>query len=138
MVRTTIGTPSSKSSASKLGSHVSVINYHLVNSQDSANFTSDNHNVEEDDLQRAVSLEAQESQEMKIYESYIMGMLTNLAGRQGGLPLNRIHNNLKMFASSGNDGKYDKSLQELRSLLSRLCNEEKLECIDGMYQLVRK
>ena len=45
---------------------------------------------------------------------YPTGMLTNLTK----LPLDRIHNNLKMFMSGG-DNKYDKSLPELQQLLRR-------------------
>lgn len=60
------------------------------------------------------------------------GMLTNLTK----LPLDRIHNNLKMFMSGG-DNKYDKSLPELQQLLWRLCSDEKLEQVDGEYRLVK-
>lgn len=60
------------------------------------------------------------------------GMLTNL----GKLPINRIHNTLKMFMSSG-DNKYDKTIQELGQLLWRLCTEGKLEQVDGEYRLVK-
>ena len=45
---------------------------------------------------------------------FVTGMLTNLTK----LPLDRIHNNLKMFMSGG-DNKYDKSLPELQQLLRR-------------------
>lgn len=60
------------------------------------------------------------------------GMLTNLVK----LPLNRIHNSLKMFMAGG-DNKYDKSLPELQQLLWRLCSEGKLEQTDGEYRLVK-
>lgn len=60
------------------------------------------------------------------------GMLTNLTK----LPLDRIHNNLKMFMSGG-DNKYDKSLPELQQLLWRLCSDGKLEHVDGEYRLVK-
>lgn len=59
-------------------------------------------------------------------------MLTNLTK----LPLDRIHNNLKMFMSGG-DNKYDKSLPELQQLLWRLCSDGKLEQVDGEYRLVK-
>lgn len=60
-------------------------------------------------------------------------MLTNL----NKLPLNRIHNSLKMFMSGG-DNKYEKSLPELQQLLWRLCSEGKLEQVDGEYRLVKQ
>lgn len=59
-------------------------------------------------------------------------MLTNL----NKLPLDRIHNNLKMFMSGG-DNQYDKSLPELQQLLWRLSAEGKLEQVDGEYRLVQ-
>lgn len=59
-------------------------------------------------------------------------MLTNL----NKLPVDRIHNNLKMFMSGG-DNKYDKSLPELQQLLWRLCSDGKLEQTDGEYRLVK-
>ena len=49
---------------------------------------------EGDESDRAVSGEEQMLERMKVFEQYITGMLTNL----GALPLQRIHNMLKMFA----------------------------------------
>ena len=72
---------------------------------------------------------------MEVYESYIMGMLKNL----GQLPLDRIHNMLKMFATTGSDVKYNKTPQQLSIFLQQLCRQEKLECgPDGMYKLFKK
>jgi len=83
---------------------------------------------------QVVSLGAQEEEEMEIYESYIVGMLTNL----GQLPLERIHNMLKTFVT-GSDHKYGKTPQQLSSFLQNLCKQDKLECgPDGMYKLVKK
>lgn len=63
--------------------------------------------------------------------NYPPGMLKNL----GKLSINRIHNTLKMFMSSG-ENKYDKSIQELGQLLWRLCEAGKLEQVDGDYRLL--
>jgi len=82
----------------------------------------------------AVSLHAQEEEEMGVFESYIVGMLTNM----GQLPLDRIHNMLKMYVS-GSDVKFNKTPQQLSSFLKYLCKQEKLECgPDGMYKLFKK
>ena len=89
-------------------------------------------NVEEDDddCRRA----QQESEEMQVYDSYVLGMLANL----GQLPIERIHNMLKMFAS-GSDHGYDKSIHQLSTLLQRLCNEDKIEYVgNGLYKLIKK
>jgi anaphase-promoting complex subunit 2 len=84
---------------------------------------------------QAVSFFAQEQEEMDVFESYIVGMLTNL----GQLPLGRIHNMLKMYVSGGSDIKYSKTPQQLSMFLLQLCKQEKLECgPDGMYKLVKK
>ena len=83
---------------------------------------------------QAVSLFAQEEQEMGVFESYIVGMLTNL----GQLPLEKIHNMLKMYVS-GSDVKFSKTPQQLSTFLKYLCKQEKLECgPDGMYKLFKK
>jgi anaphase-promoting complex subunit 2 len=83
----------------------------------------------------AVSVLAQEEEEMEVFESYIVGMLTNL----GQLPLSRIHNMLKMYVSGGSDIKYSKTPQQLGAFLQQLCRQEKLECgPDGMYKLFKK
>lgn len=83
----------------------------------------------------AVSVLAQEEEEMVVFESYIVGMLTNL----GQLPLSRIHNMLKMYVSGGSDVKYSKTPQQLGAFLQQLCRQEKLECgPDGMYKLFKK
>ena len=60
------------------------------------------------------------SQDMAVYETYIMGMLTNF---DAGMPLDRIHNMLKMFVV---DPPYDKSADQLAAFLGRLVADEKL------------
>ena len=59
-------------------------------------------------------------QDMAVYETYIMGMLTNF---DVGMPLDRIHNMLKMFVL---DPPYDKSADQLAAFLGRLVADEKL------------
>ncbi|KAG7364668.1 anaphase promoting complex APC subunit 2 [Nitzschia inconspicua] len=92
--------------------------------------------MEDDGMEgNAVSVLAQEEEEMEVFESYIVGMLTNL----GQLPLSRIHNMLKMYVSGGSDVKYSKTPQQLGVFLQQLCRQEKLECgPDGMYKLFKK
>lgn len=82
----------------------------------------------------AVSAMAQEEEEMGVYESYVVGMLTNMKT----LPLEKIHNNLKMFVT-GSDHKYNKTAHQLSVFLQHLCKQEKLECgPDGEYKLFKK
>ena len=93
--------------------------------------------VDEDggDGSHAVSIFAQEEEEMEIYQSYIFGMLTNL----GSLGLSRIHEMLKMYVSGGSDVSYSKTPQQLGIFLQHLCKEEKLERgPDGMYKIFKK
>ena len=94
------------------------------------------HSIQHDDEDQelAVSLGAHAEEEMKAYESYIIGMLSNL----GHLPLDRIHAMLKTFVA-GSDHKYDKTPQQLAVFLQQLCKEEKLECSpDGLYTILKK
>lgn len=89
---------------------------------------------EDEQTNQAVSLAAQEEEDLVVYESYISGMLNT----HGQLPLDRIHNMLKMFVT-GSEVKYDKNPQQLSMFLKHLCKQDKLECgPDGMYKLVRK
>jgi anaphase-promoting complex subunit 2 len=90
---------------------------------------------EDDDGLNSVSVSAQAKAEMEVYESYIVGMLTNA---QGGLPLMRIHSMLQTFVS-GTDTKYNKTPAQLSAFLQLLCQQEKLECgPDGMYKLFKR
>lgn len=50
-----------------------------------------------DEMETAVSSDAQEAEELKMLETYIVGMLSNF----GSLPIQRIHNMLSTFARSG-------------------------------------
>lgn len=89
---------------------------------------------DDDDHEHAVSLGAHEKEEIKVFESYIVGMLSNL----GQLPLERIHTMLKSF-TTGSDHNYNRTPQQLAVFLQQLCKEEKLECSpDGLYKLLKK
>jgi anaphase-promoting complex subunit 2 len=112
-----------------------VSTYELISSNDEDNALDGEHiQYDDDDEGLMVSKSGQEAEELEAYESYIVGMLSNL----GELSLNRIHNTLKMFVT-GSEIKYNKTPQQLSVLLQRLCKEEKLECgADGMYKLLKK
>lgn len=79
------------------------------------------------------SAESQIREQMKVYESYVVGMLTNF----GSLPVDRIHNMLKMFVQS-DEHKYDKSVEQLAGFLDLLVTEGRLECSGGAYSLNKK
>ncbi|EFN59544.1 hypothetical protein CHLNCDRAFT_19379, partial [Chlorella variabilis] len=64
---------------------------------------------------------------MTAYEPFIMGMLTNF----DALPLDRVHNMLKMFVS---DPPYDKTLEQLGAYMGRLVADEKLSLDGGTYR----
>lgn len=77
-----------------------------------------------------MSVEQQMELNMKVYESYIMGMVTNLES----LPIEKIHNMLKMFVF---EPVYDKTINELESFLEKLVNDGKLT-FDGMLYRKKK
>lgn len=82
----------------------------------------------------AVSATAQQEEEMHVYESYIVVMLTSLKTAS----VEKIHNMLKMMVT-GSDTKYNKTPQQLSAFLQHLCATEKLECgPDGLYKLFKK
>ncbi|KAI5734325.1 hypothetical protein M8J77_005131 [Diaphorina citri] len=70
-------------------------------------------------------------EELQVFWTYIVGMLTNL----DGLPLERIHQMLKMFASQGPPSSMECSLQELRKFLDRKVHEHKLLFSGSYYRL---
>jgi len=108
------------------------IMYSLVSVGEASDPNDTSFQQDDDAQEHAVSIGAHAEEEMKAYESYIIGMLKNL----GQLPLDRIHSMLKTFVA-GSDHMYDKTAQQLAVFLKQLCREEKLECSpDGMYQLV--
>ena len=78
--------------------------------------------------------EAQLEAEMRVYEQYVIGMLTNLES----LPLGRIHNMLRMFVpAQGTDRGYDRSEAELQRFLNRLVEDGKLEVSAGQFKIRR-
>jgi anaphase-promoting complex subunit 2 len=79
------------------------------------------------------SAEMQHREQMRVYESYVIGMLSNFRT----LPVDRIHNMLKMFVNS-DEHKYDKTMDQLEGFLDALANEGKLECSGGAYSIAKK
>ncbi|KAA8491063.1 Anaphase-promoting complex subunit 2 [Porphyridium purpureum] len=69
-------------------------------------------------------------QAMQVYESYIIGMLQNF----DSLPLERIHNMLKIFVVAP---AYDKTQAQLAEFLDALIDAEKIELVRGAYQLAK-
>jgi len=92
-------------------------------------------NYEDDfDTSQGGVAEAQMEQEMRMYEQYVMGMLTNLES----LPLSRIHNMLRMFCASDGEQGYNCSETELQRFLNRLVEDGKLEFGSGCFKLKRQ
>lgn len=86
-------------------------------------------NVVLDEEETMVSANDQREEELQVFWSYIIGMLTNL----DSLSLERIHQMLKMFASQGPG--FEFSQEELKSFLQRKVREHKLVYAYGVYQL---
>lgn len=84
---------------------------------------------EEDGDNLIESANDQREEALQVFWSYIVGMLTNLES----LPLERIHQMLKMFASHGPGVEF--SQQELRSFLQKKVQTQKLVYVAGVYQL---
>ncbi|CAB3246135.1 unnamed protein product [Arctia plantaginis] len=85
----------------------------------------------EDDETESVMASAHDQREgeLQVFWSYIVGMLTNL----DSLPLDRIHQMLKMFASQAPGTEC--SLQELRQFLDTKVRTHQLVLQGGMYKL---
>lgn len=87
--------------------------------------------VEEEEVESAMaSASDQREEELQVFWSYIVGMLTNL----DSMPLERIHQMLKMFASQG-PGAVECGLPELRHFLDRKVREHQLLFSGGLYRL---
>lgn len=85
---------------------------------------------EDDETESAMaSAHDQREGELQVFWSYIVGMLTNL----DSLPLDRIHQMLKMFASQAPGTEC--SLQELRQFLDTKVRTHQLILQGGMYKL---
>ncbi|XP_077986811.1 anaphase-promoting complex subunit 2-like [Glandiceps talaboti] len=76
------------------------------------------------------SAQDQREEELQVFWSYIVGMLTNLES----LPLERIYSMLKMFAMQGPSA-VECSEEELRHFLDSKVKEQKLIFSGGVYRL---
>ncbi|XP_031558383.1 anaphase-promoting complex subunit 2-like [Actinia tenebrosa] len=76
------------------------------------------------------SAEHQREEELQVFWSYIVGMLTNLES----LPLERIHSMLRMFAMQG-PSSTQCSVEDLRRFLNRKVREQELQFVNGFYRL---
>ncbi|XP_042881814.1 anaphase-promoting complex subunit 2-like [Penaeus japonicus] len=84
--------------------------------------------IEEDEAESVMaSAQDQREEELQVFWSYIVGMLTNL----DCLPLERIHAMLKMFVQ----GSVECSPQELRAFLDRKVRQHQLLLTNGLYKL---
>ncbi|XP_011309076.1 anaphase-promoting complex subunit 2 [Fopius arisanus] len=87
--------------------------------------------VEEEEVESVMaSASDQREEELQVFWSYIVGMLTNL----DSMPLERIHQMLKMFASQG-PGAVECGLPELRHFLDKKVREHQLLFSGGLYRL---
>ncbi|XP_033327037.1 anaphase promoting complex subunit morula [Megalopta genalis] len=87
--------------------------------------------VEEEEVESVMaSASDQREEELQVFWSYIVGMLTNL----DSMPLERIHQMLKMFASQG-PGSMECGLLELKQFLDRKVREHQLLFSGGLYRL---
>lgn len=84
---------------------------------------------EEEDESPMASVLDQREGELQVFWAYIVGMLTNL----DSMPLERIHQMLKMFASQRPDTEC--SLQELRHFLETKVRNHQLILQGGLYKL---
>ncbi|XP_076046085.1 anaphase promoting complex subunit morula [Oratosquilla oratoria] len=84
--------------------------------------------VDEDEAESVMaSAQDQREEELQVFWSYIVGMLTNL----NCLPLERIHAMLKMFVQ----GSVECNMQELRDFLDRKVRQHQLLFTNGLYRL---
>lgn len=67
----------------------------------------------------------------QVFWSYIVGMLTNL----DSLPIERIHQMLKLFASNGLGIEFTQN--DLKDFLQRKVRDHKLIYSGGVYQLAK-
>ncbi|KAF1790894.1 Cullin homology [Phytophthora cactorum] len=79
-----------------------------------------------EEVETAVSSDAQAEEDLKVLETYIVGMLSNF----GSLTIQRIHNMLSTFARSGAQP-YTKTISGLSVVLGKLVNKGKLELVGG-------
>lgn len=105
--------------------------FELVEEREDKNSTQPAENFEEDFESESAMASAQDQreEELQTFWSYIVGMLLNL----DTLPLERIHQMLKMFAFQGPTQEH--SLPELKQFLDRKVREHKLVFSGGLYRL---
>lgn len=82
-------------------------------------------------LEATSSAREESNEEMRVYWSYIVGMLTNL----GAIPVPKIHSFLKMLVPANTP--YTKSMEELKTFLDAMVEEKKLVVVDEAYKLVK-
>lgn len=101
------------------------------NMEDTIDDLNQSHDICEDDEADSAMASAsdQREEEFQVFWSYIVGMLINL----DSLPLERIHQMLKMFAAQ--DPGMEFSQQELKYFLQRKVKEQKLVFAAGVYYL---
>ncbi|XP_067662241.1 anaphase-promoting complex subunit 2-like [Haliotis asinina] len=93
--------------------------------------THDMMGADDDEAESAMaSAQEQREEELQVFWTYIVGMLTNLEC----LPLERIHSMLRMFAMQG-PSTGECSVQELKVFLDRKVKEQKLLYSGGVYRL---
>uniref|UniRef100_T1GZW1 Anaphase-promoting complex subunit 2 n=1 Tax=Megaselia scalaris TaxID=36166 RepID=T1GZW1_MEGSC len=84
---------------------------------------------DEENESAMASMNDQREEELQVFWSYIVGMLTNL----DSLTLERIHQMLKMFASNGPCVEF--SLGELQEFLQKKVKQHELVFMGGVYHL---
>lgn len=87
---------------------------------------------EEETESAMASMRAQLDEQMQVFWTYIVGMLTNLES----LPIERIHSMLRMFAVQG-PSTVECSIGELKAFLDKKVKEQKLIYSSGVYRLSR-
>ncbi|CAI9738201.1 anaphase-promoting complex subunit 2-like [Octopus vulgaris] len=85
---------------------------------------------EEETESAMASMRAQMEEQMQVFWTYIVGMLTNLES----LPIERIHSMLRMFAVQG-PSSVECSLAELKAFLDKKVKDQKLIYTSGVYRL---
>lgn len=104
--------------------------YALIEEAKDLKAEEEHHGEDEDDGDNAMTSASDQREEaLQVFWSYIVGMLTNL----DSLPLARIHQMLKMFASHGPGVEF--SQLELKNFLQKKVQEQKLVLVAGVYQL---
>ena len=75
---------------------------------------------DDDDEEEPGEQQGDDAANAQMLEAFVLGMLTNF---EGGLPTDRIHSMLKMFAT---DPPYEAAMGATAALLARMSREEKV------------